>query len=107
MQNKIFFVSIVYIVFEIIVLFGGLTDYYFFHNEDSFLFKYIRVIVITLRSVGLVMLTALTILRIIKKVTQFDFLRNVGLLLLGILGPFLFLYIIISELHYIIQSLKQ
>jgi hypothetical protein len=99
MQKKIFVANVMYIAFEIIVLFGGLTDYYFFHRSDSFLFKYIGEIVVTLSSVGLLMLVALIILRIIKRETQFYFLRNVGLLLLGILGPFIFLYVIISKLR--------
>jgi hypothetical protein len=89
----------VYLISEIGLLLFGLIDHYWIHRANSIVFKYIGELVTVLSCIGLLIGIILLISWMRKNLETNYFIRQIILIIIGIVLPFIFLYSMLSQLH--------
>jgi hypothetical protein len=92
-------IGAVYLTLEIGILLFGLIDHYWLHKANSKVFKYIGELVTVLSCIGLFIGIILLVSWIRKNLETKHFTRQIILIVIGIVLPFIFLYSILSQLH--------
>jgi len=88
----------IYLVSEIVVLLLVCLDHYLIHKANSIFFDYIGELMVFLSGIGVCLGVFLFILWKRKDIETKWFIRQIVLLLIGAVLPFIFLYSMLSQL---------
>ena len=89
----------IYLAAVIWIMLGAVLDYNRFSGEKSIFITYPGELIIAWTSLGLILLILLIILRIQKRIESRIFVTQIIMLMLGMLVPFVFLFLLMSQLQ--------